>query len=147
MSLDTERLDLLVRVADSKTEHAARDLLRHRAFLREQVSRLEELCGYLSEYRSRPIPASPQMIANRERFLARLAEAETQQRKVVAQAEAAVDGATRSWGDRRRDGEKFDTLHDEAKARDAKVSERRAQGGLDEFAVRGFVAQRAALSE
>ncbi|HKY49874.1 MAG TPA: flagellar export protein FliJ [Candidatus Limnocylindria bacterium] len=147
MSLDSERLDLLVRVADSKTENAAKDLLRQRAHLRDQVARLDELCGYLSEYRSRPIPASPQMIANRERFLARLAEAETQQRKIVAQAEAAVEGATRSWGDRRRDGEKFETLQQGAQAREAKVEERRAQGGLDEFAVRGFVKQRAALHE
>jgi flagellar FliJ protein len=147
MALDTERTDLLVRVADSKTENAARDLVRHRTYLREQISRLEELCGYLTEYRSRPIPPSPQMIANRERFLARLAEAEAQQRKVVAQAEAAVEGATRSWGDRRRDGEKFETLHQEAQAREARVTERREQGGLDEFAVRGFVKTRAALSE
>lgn len=147
MALDTERLDLLVRVADSKTEHAARDLVRQRTFLREQMDRLAELCGYLTEYRARPIPASPQLIANRERFLARLAEAEAQQRRVVQQAETAVEGATRSWGERRRDGEKFETLHQGAQAREARVEERRTQGGLDEFAVRGFMAQRANLHE
>lgn len=147
MALESERLDLLVRVADTKTEHAARDLARQRTFLQEQTERLQELCTYLAEYRARPMPASPQLIANRDRFLARLAEAESQQRRVVQQAQTAVHGAVRSWDDRRRSGEKFETLQGHAQKREARDAERRAQAGLDEFAVREFVAKRAALSE
>lgn len=145
--MSVERLDLLLKLSDSKTETAARELGQRQASLNEQRRRLDELRGYLGEYRGRPMPGTPALIANRERFLARLAEAEAQQLRAVAQAEVSVQQSTTHWMERRRDGEKLGTLQTSAIARASRIEERRGQQGLDEFALRDFTLRRAALGE
>lgn len=147
MSMSVQRLSLLLRLSDSKTETAARELGLRQASLNEQRRRLEELSVYLGEYRNRPMPASSALIANSERFLARLGEAETQQRRAVAQAEETVQQSTRCWIERRRDGEKFQTLQTGAVTRKIGIDERRGQRVLDEFALRDFALPRARFGE
>ncbi|MGQ0620420.1 MAG: flagellar export protein FliJ [Panacagrimonas sp.] len=145
--MSVERLSLLLKVSDARTANAARELGQRQDSLNEQRRRLEELSSYLGEYRGRSMPHLPALIANSERFLARLGEAEVQQRRSVAQAEETVQHSTRCWVERRRDGEKFQTLQAAAMARTTSITERRAQQGMDEFALRDFTARRAALGE
>lgn len=147
MPMSSQRLGLLVRVSDSNTETAARDLGRQQVALDEQRRRLQELRGYLHEYGTQPLPSTPALIANRERFLARLSAAELQQVRAVTQAETSVQQSTERWIERRRTGEKFETLQTGAIQRETRVIERRSQQGLDEFALRDFALRRSAFSE
>jgi flagellar FliJ protein len=135
-TLSTRRLDVLTRVAESHTGRAAEVVARTRSGLAEQEMRLGELRRYAEEYRARPMPMAPALIANRERFLARLDEAERQQLRTVATAEQAVRESTQQWLDRRAGQRKFDTLHDAAAQREAWRAEQLAQKQMDEFGLR-----------
>lgn len=139
MAMSTQRLEVLTRVAGSRTERAAQDVARARAGHGEQEARLEELRRYLDEYRARPIPASPTLMANRERFLARLQEAERQQIRAVDAAARGVLESTGRWLDQRADQQRFDVLQDAALQQAQRVTETRAQDQLDEFALRRHV--------
>lgn len=147
MPMSSQRLGLLLRVSDSHTETAARELGQQQASLEEQRRRLHELRGYLQEYCNQPLPPTPALIANRERFLARLNAAELQQIRAVTQAESAVQQSTERWNEKRRTGEKFETLQTGAIQRETRVIEQRSQQGLDEFALRDFALRRTAFSE
>lgn len=138
MTMSTQRLEILTRLAGSRTERAAEDVARARAGQGEQEARLEELRRYLDEYRTRPMPASPALIANRERFLLRLQEAELQQMRAVDAAARGVRESTGRWLDQRADQQRFDVLQDAALQQAQRVSETRAQNQLDEFALRRF---------
>lgn len=138
MSMSTQRLDVLTRLAESHTERAAGAVARSRSGLSEQESRLQELRRYLDEYRSRPMPPTPTLIANRERFLARLDEAERQQARTVEGAAQALRESTRQWMDRRAGQQKFDVLHEAAAQREARSAEQQSQKQLDEFSVHAF---------
>ena len=135
-TLSTRRLDVLTRVAESHTDRAAEVVARTRSGLAEQETRLGELRRYADEYRARPLPMTPALIANRERFLARLDEAERQQKRTVEAAAQAVRDSTQQWLDRRAGQLKFDTLHDAAAAREASRAELLAQKQMDEFGLR-----------
>lgn len=135
-TLTTRRLDVLTRVAESHTGRAAEAVARSRNGLAEQESRLGELRRYVEEYRARPMPVAPALIANRERFLARLDEAERQQVRTVEAATQAVRESTRQWLDRRAGQQKFDTLHEAAAQRESRHAEQQAQKQMDEFGLR-----------
>ena len=135
-TLSTRRLDVLTRVAESHTGRAAEVVARTRSGLAEQEMRLGELRRYSEEYRARPMPMAPALIANRERFLARLDEAERQQARTVETAAQAVRESTQQWLDRRAGQRKFDTLHDAAAQREAWRAEQLAQKQMDEFGLR-----------
>ena len=135
-TLNTRRLDVLTRVAESHTGRAAEVVARTRSGLAEQESRLGELRRYADEYRARPMPMAPALIANRERFLARLDEAERQQMRTVEAAAKAVRESTQQWLDRRAGQQKFDTLHEAAAKRESARGEQIAQKQMDEFGLR-----------
>lgn len=147
MSMSVERLDLLMKVSGSRTETAAREVGQRLLSLDEQRRRLEELRTYLGEYRSQPMPGTPTLIANREHFLSRLDQAQIQQLRAVVQAEESVRQSTACWVERRRDGEKMETLQAGAITRRSRIDESRVQQGIDEFALRVFALQRAAFGE
>jgi flagellar protein FliJ len=138
MTMSTQRLEILTKLASTRTDRAAEDVARARAGHGEQEARLEELRRYLHEYRTRPMPTSPILIANRERFLARLQEAETQQVRAVDAAARGVRESTGKWLDQRADQQRYDVLQDAAVLEQQRVLETRAQNQLDEFALRRF---------
>jgi flagellar protein FliJ len=135
-TLSTRRLDVLTRVAESHTGRAAEAVARSRTGLAEQESRLGELRRYAEEYRTRPMPMAPALIANRERFLARLDEAERQQVRTVEAAAKVVRESTQQWLERRAGQQKFDTLHEAAAQRESWRAEQLAQKQMDEFGLR-----------
>lgn len=135
-TLTTRRLDVLTRLAETRTGRAAEAVAKSRNGLAEQESRLGELRRYAEEYRARPMPMTPALIANRERFLARLDEAARQQVRTVEAAAQAVRESTREWLDRRAGQQKFDTLHEAAAQREAWRAEQLAQKQMDEFGLR-----------
>lgn len=133
MTMSTQRLDVLTRLAESRTGRAAEDVARSRSGLSEQESRLQELRRYVDEYRTRPLPLKPGLIANRELFLGRLEEAVRQQTRSVEAAAQSLRQSTQFWLERRAGQQKFDVLHDAATHRDARLMEERAQKQMDEF--------------
>lgn len=135
-TLTTRRLDVLTRLAESHTGRAADAVARSRSGLVEQEMRLGELRRYVEEYRSRPMPGAPALIANRERFLARLDEAARQQVRTVESAAQVVRESTQQWLERRAGQQKFDTLHDAAALRESSRAEQQAQKQMDEFGMR-----------
>lgn len=147
MTMSLRRLDVLAKLADSRTDRAAEDLARCRASLNEQQARLQELHRYMQEYRGRPLPATPALIANRERFLARLDEAERQQVRTIESATQAVTDSTQTWMEQRLGRQKVGVLQGAAVTRELRVTEHRAQGQLDEFSLRRFGRTVESLSE
>lgn len=147
MSMSSKRLGLLVKVAEVRTDQAATELSRKQQCLAEQQQRLDELRAYIADYRAGPIPMSAVLLDNRERFLARLAEAEAQQLRAVTQGRAAVTDYTARWHTQRRSGDTYNSLHEDARGREDRVQEKQNQSRLDDFAMRGFMAQRAALGD
>lgn len=147
MSMSVRRLDVLAKVADSRADRAAEELARSRAGLAEQEERLQELRRYLEEYRTRPMPPTPMLIANRERFLARLDEAERQQVRAVTSATQAVAVSTQSWMEQRLGQKKVGVLQDAALGRELRINEARAQKQLDEFGLRRFGLQPDSIHE
>ncbi|WP_420465785.1 flagellar export protein FliJ [Panacagrimonas sp.] len=138
MVMSVDRLEVLVKVAASRADRAAEEVGRRKAGLNEQEHRLQELRRYMDDYRSRPLPLSSMLIANRERFMARLGEAEAQQRRTVEQATHAVHESTRSWLEQRAGQQKFGVLQTAAIDRQNRTAEQHQQRGLDEFALRVF---------
>ncbi|MGQ0529800.1 MAG: flagellar export protein FliJ [Panacagrimonas sp.] len=138
MSMSLGRLDVLVKVAESRTDQAAEELGRRKAGLNEQQGRLQELRRYMDDYRSRPLPTSSMLIANRERFLARLNEAEIQQLRAVDQATNAVHQSTQAWLAQRAGQQKFGVLQAAAADRATRAAEQQQQKVMDDFALRGF---------
>lgn len=147
MTMSPKRLEILTKLAESHTDRAAEALARARAGQGEQEARLSELRRYLDEYRARPLPTSPVMIANRERFLSRLREAEVQQVRAVDAALRVVRESTDQWLDRRAGQQKFDVLHDAALRSAQRADEHRMQDQLDEFALRRFAGAAASSVE
>ena len=135
-TLTTRRLDVLTRLAETRTGRAAEAVAKSRCGLAEQESRLGELRRYAEEYRARPMPMAPALIANRDRFLARLDEAARQQVRTVEAAAQTVRESTREWLDRRVGQQKLDTLHEAAAQREAWRAEQQAQKQMDEFGLR-----------
>lgn len=138
MTMSTQRLDVLTRLAESRTGQAAEDVARSRSGLNEQESRLLELRRYVEEYRARPLPQKPGLIANRELFLARLNEAERQQSRTVEAAAQTLRESTKCWLDRRAGQRKFDVLQVAATHREAQIAEQHSQKQLDEFGTLAF---------
>lgn len=138
MTMSTQRLDVLTRLAESRTGQAAEDVSRSRSGLNEQQTRLLELRRYVEEYRARPMPLKPGLIANREMFLARLDEAERQQSRTVEAAAQALRESTKFWLEQRAGQRKYDALYDAAADRDVRVAEQRSQKQLDEFGSLAF---------
>lgn len=138
MSMSVERIGVLVKVAESRADEAAEQLALRRVGLTEEEGRLQELRRYLDEYRARPIPPSPMLIANRERFLARLGEAELHQTRAVNAAAQAVKESTQTWLEKRVGQQKFGVLQAAAVGREGRASEQSSQKMLDEFALRRF---------
>lgn len=136
MSMSVRRLGVLAKVADSRADRAAEELARQRVGLAEQESRLEELRRYVQEYRTRPMPQAPMLIANRERFLSRLDEAERQQVRAVSSATQSVELSTQNWLERRLGQKKVCVLQEAAMGREQRIHESRAQKQLDEFGLR-----------
>ena len=135
-TLTTRRLDVLTRLAETHTGRAAEAVARSRSGLAEQEMRLGELRRYVEEYRARPMPGAPALIANRERFLARLDEAARQQVRTVESAAQVVRESTQQWLERRAGQRKFDTLHDAAALRESSLAEQQEQKQMDEFGMR-----------
>ena len=138
MTMSTQRLDVLTRLAESRTGRAAEDVARSRGGLNEQQTRLMELRRYVEEYRTRPMPQKPGLIANRELFLARLDDAERQQSRTVEAAAQALRESTKFWLDQRAGQQKFDVLHDAALGRETRAAEQQSQKQLDEFGTMAF---------
>ncbi|MGQ0697952.1 MAG: flagellar export protein FliJ [Panacagrimonas sp.] len=138
MAMSVERLDVLVKVAESRTDKAAEEVGRSRSGLNEQENRLRELRRYLDEYRANPMPLSIALIANRERFLSRLGEAEIQQARAVITAGNAVRESMRSWLEQRAGQQKFGVLQTAAIDRQTQARTKQEQKQSDEFALRRF---------
>lgn len=137
MGMTLKRLDVLVKLAETRADAAAESLARARATFGEHQARLGELQRYAVDYRHRPLPVSTALIINRERFLARLQEAEQQQRRTVERAGEQVRESTRHWLDQRSGQQRFDLLKSAAHQRDRSIEADREQKQLDEFALRG----------
>ena len=67
MGMTLKRLEVLVKLAETRADEAAESLARARGTLGEHEARLNELQRYAIDYRQRPLPASTTLIINRER--------------------------------------------------------------------------------
>jgi flagellar FliJ protein len=134
----SERLDVVQQVtARNEREHAERvgAAERHLAEMRDKLAALER---YRSEYeagfKSRA-NAGVDVIGMRDYqvFLARLGEALTQQRELVAMALAALDTERARWREAAQRAHVVDTLQERWHTEEIRVANRRDQQETDEL--------------
>lgn len=132
--LSETRLNPIKDLRSRKVDLAAQRLAEAQRVLAQRESQLSELENY-----QEPAPngeVSVQMLANRENFRRRLAEAVRMQRNAVADARQKVEAARAAWIELRVEAQKIDKLIERSRVFESQVRERRSQREIDELAVR-----------
>jgi flagellar FliJ protein len=136
--LTPQRLEPLHRVAERREDLAARQLAQAQRLVAERSAQLSELQRYAESYHSQPLSANSgrAMMENRELFYARLLDAIRFQTRAVSEAHAAMEVAYTAYLEQRRGRRVMDQLVQRGQAQERRVSERRQQRELDDFALR-----------
>jgi flagellar export protein FliJ len=117
-----------------RVDLAAQRLADAQRVLLEREQQLTELENYQEPQATGDI--SIQMLANRDQFRRRLAEAVRVQRIAVTDAQQKVEAARQAWIEQRCEAQKIDKLIDRSRHHEQQKQERRAQNDMDEFALR-----------
>lgn len=136
MALSRERLDLLLRVAETKEADARRELAELQKRLAGQQATEAELRGYLAEYERRPMHApTPALLENQRQFLLRLKGAVDSQCRHAQSTAAQVEQARLRWIEQQQEVRVAETMLEQGLVAERRVQERRAQHEMDEFAL------------
>ena len=134
-------LQALLDLAGERLEAAQRRLQALEAERRQSAARLEELEGYLAEYRERlkgqlAQGMDPPRLRDYRAFLARLALACDQQREDLRVRETAWSAAREAWLEARRRRRAFEALEQRYRANEARREARADQRAQDDYAQR-----------
>lgn len=144
-------LQPLLDLAGERLEAAQRRLQALEAERRQSAARLEELTGYLAEYRERlasrlAAGIDPPGLRDYRSFLERLQLACEQQREDLRAREVAWEAAREAWLEQRRRRRAFEALEQRHRAAEARREARADQRAQDDYAQR-LVLERAARGE
>src|SRR3546814_3090449 len=89
--IPSRRMQPLQQLADIRQDDAARLLVDAQRQHADRQARLVELSRYREDYERQAAAATPQLLRNRQAFLARLREAERFQDQLVAQSRRMVE--------------------------------------------------------
>lgn len=134
-------LDTLIELARDQLDDATRQLggLQHARTGAER--QLEQLEGYLADYRSRLQQAVQEGLSaagwqNYQRFIGVLEGAIAEQQRVVEQTNHQLAQGRVHWQEQQRRVSSFDALADRQKAQQQVIHNRREQRAADEFSTR-----------
>ncbi len=137
-----QRLEALGRLARDRERQAARALAEARREAAGARRRLEELQGYLAEYRGRGPGAAPGAVltaaalGNHSRFLAGLGQAVALQRQEVERREAEAEGRRRAWEEARAELRRLEKALERTREALGREEARRERRLEDELAAR-----------
>lgn len=139
----SQRLEPVVKVAESREQQAARALGQAQAQLAQAEQRQAELEGYKEEYLRRFHTAgsrgmSAAQMEDYRRFLGKLDAAIAQQQQVVAQAAGIVETQRHQWFERRGKTRALDKVVSRYQADERRQEAQQEQGELDERAQRSI---------
>lgn len=133
-------LDSLQRLAEFGADAASRDVGLRLRTLRAEEERLRQIDGYLQHYErisadgAAGLPLG--MVTGRRQFAARLREAATRQRQLVAEEETRYQQQVDRWRGARAQALALQRFNERIRERDAELRERQEQRLLDEVAQR-----------
>lgn len=131
----------LLELARNELDEAARVMQAEQQRLLQQQTRLDQLTGYLADYRQRLNDSQQRgMTVNQWRdfqsFMVKLDQALAQQREEVSRAEHRAATAREAWSARRQKVKAFEALEVRHLEIEAQHERKREQKLLDEFANR-----------
>lgn len=132
--LSERRLAPIKDLRGRRVDLAAQRLAEAQRLLAEREAQLRELENYEEPMPTGEVPL--QLLANRENFRRRLAEAVRMQRQAVADARQKVDLARAAWIEQRCEAQKIDKLIERSRSFQLQVQEHREQRDMDELALR-----------
>ncbi len=140
-------LQTLLDLAQVNSDSAAAQLCAINGQDREMEQRLQLLLEYRSEYTAHLAEVAKAGMngvdwRNFRRFIDKIDAAIVQQRDAVAQSKQRVKAGQQHWHVQQRQLKSFDTLFQRHRTTEVKHEARQEQKEQDEFAMRGFLAQR-----
>jgi len=139
MALSTKRLALLHQIAEKKEQDAQRQLADAQKKLGEKQHMQRELEQYLGEYeRQTTAVTTTAMLINQRQFVDRLHKAVVAQSQAVVAAERRMQAVRGDWLEQRKALQIAETMLEQGRVHEAKVSEKKLQREMDEFATTRF---------
>ena len=143
-------LQTLRELAREDSDAAAAQLGRVTGHARDMDERLRLLLDYRSEYAARLTRVAQTGMhstgwRNFREFIDKIDAAIDQQRELVAAAQRQVESGQSHWHAQQRRLKSYDTLYERHCSAEQRSEARREQKEQDDFALRGFLAQRATL--
>ena len=143
-------LQTLRELARDNSDAAAAQLGRVNGHAHDMDERLQLLLNYRSEYAARLSQVAQAGMdstgwRNFREFIDKIDAAIEQQRELLASAQRQVEEGQRHWHAQQRRLKSYDTLFQRHCSAEQQTEARREQKEQDDFALRGFLAQRATL--
>ncbi|MBE0621518.1 MAG: flagellar export protein FliJ [Burkholderiales bacterium] len=143
-------LQILLNLAQEGSDAAAVQLGVVNGHDRDMQKRLQLLLEYRSEYSTRLTNVTKtgthsMDLRNFREFMDKIDVAIEQQRQLVAAAKREVETGQIHWHKQQRKLKSFDTLSQRHRSAERKTEARQEQKEQDDFALRGFLSQRAIL--
>ncbi|TBR43175.1 flagellar export protein FliJ [Marinomonas agarivorans] len=137
----SKRMQILVDIAKSKEDQAAKLLAQQRLKLASDKEQLEQLKEYANQYESERnlLGLNANLIANYQHFVTRLEQAVQQQNMAITQAEQQTSFALGQWLEARAKTQSMHALQQKHVKQEEKQEEKREQSQLDEFAMRRYL--------
>ncbi|MCK9512042.1 MAG: flagellar export protein FliJ [Pigmentiphaga sp.] len=134
-------LDTLLGLARDQLDDATRQLGGLQNVRLGAARQLEQLEGYLADYRSRLQDAVQQGLSaagwqNYQRFIGVLEGAIAEQRNVLQQAEGQLAQGQRHWQQQKRRLSSFDALAERQQRQELLLAGRREQKAADDYSIR-----------
>ena len=136
-------LDMLLELAQTRTDEAAKRLGQLIAAQSEDSRKLELLQQYRADYQTRFVAHAsrgmrPEEWANYQAFLAKLDAAIEQQTRVCQTAQSRTLDGQKKWLEQRNRHKAFDTLAQRQESEEARRAARRDQKAADEHTAKQF---------
>lgn len=138
-------LDMLLDLAQSRTDEAAKRLGKLIAAQTEDSRKLELLQQYRADYQARFVAHArngmrPEEWANYQSFLAKLDAAIEQQTRICQIAQSRTQDGQKNWLEQRNRHKAFDTLAQRLEFEQARRAARQEQKAADEHAAKHYKA-------
>lgn len=136
----SERMQVLVEIAQRKEDEVAKAMAVDRARLNHDQQKLQELKDYAEQYEQQRnlLGLSPYLTTNYQHFVNRLQQAVQQQEQQVKRSEQQVGMAMKRWQNARAKTKGMDWLKEKSINEENVLADKQEQKQIDEFANRAF---------
>lgn len=137
----SKRMQLLIDIAKSKEDQAAKMLAQQRMKLESDKKQLEQLKDYANQYESERnlLGLNANLITNYQHFVTRLEQAVQQQNTAITQAEQQTNFALNYWLEARAKTQSMTSLQQKHLKQEQAAEDKKEQSQVDEFAMRRYL--------